>query len=193
MLDYLAEHWWVLAVRGAAAIVFGLVAVLWPAITAAALATVFGVYALVEGVFAGWAALRARDEDRPPLVGEAVLGAVVGLVVLAWPTAGVAVLTVLLGLWAVVTGVFEIITAYRLRRELSGEWLYIFAGALSVAIGVLIWIAVIPVAFVIGIYALFFGAALIGLSLRMRSLGQGTGGTLRSGGSPGGPRADGTL
>ncbi|MUL41667.1 HdeD family acid-resistance protein [Streptomonospora sp. PA3] len=189
MLDYLAEHWWVLAVRGAAAIVFGLVAVLWPGITAVALATVFGVYALVDGVFAGWAATRAQESERPPLIWEAILGVVVGLVVLAWPLATVLVLTILLGLWAIVTGVFEILTAYRLRRDISGEWLYIFSGAVSVAFGLVIWIVpfggAIAMSFAIGAYAIVFGAALIALSLRMRGYGRGS--PLRSGpAQPGG-------
>lgn len=198
MLDYLAEHWWVLTVRGAAAILFGLVAVLWPGITAIALATVFGVYALVDGVFAGWAALRAQEGDRTPLVWEAVLGVVVGLIILAWPLATVLVLTVLLGLWAIITGVFEILTAYRLRREIHGEWLYIFGGALSVAFGLVIWIVpfggAIAMSFAIGVYALVFGAALIALSLRMRRLGQSAdGGPLRSGPPQEGPEPGGTA
>lgn len=188
MLDYLAQHWWVLAVRGAAAIVFGLVALLWPGITAIALATVFGVYALVDGVFAGWAAMRAEESDRPPLIWEAVLGVVVGLIVLAWPLATVIVLTVLLGLWAIVTGGFEILTAYRLRSELSGEWLYIFSGALSVAFGLVIWIVpfggAVAMSFAIGAYAIIFGAALIALSIRLRGMPRaGTAGP--SGAGPG--------
>ncbi|MDT0300792.1 HdeD family acid-resistance protein [Streptomonospora wellingtoniae] len=198
MLDYLVEHWWVLTVRGAAAIVFGLVAVLWPGITAIALATVFGVYALVDGVFAGWAALRAKEGDRPPLVWEAILGVVVGLVILAWPLATVLVLAILLGLWAIITGVFEILTAYRLRREIHGEWLYIFSGALSVAFGLVIWIVpfggAVAMSFAIGAYAIVFGAALIGLSLRMRRMGlDDSGGTLRSGPAQEGPQTGGAA
>ncbi|GAA4900075.1 HdeD family acid-resistance protein [Streptomonospora salina] len=197
MRDYLAMHWWVLAVRGAAAVLFGFVALLWPGITAIALAAAFGVYALVDGVFAGWAALRAQEDDRIPLVSEAVLGVVVGLVVLAWPVATVLVLTVLLGLWAIVTGLFEIVTAYRLRREIHGEWLYIFGGALSVAFGLVIWIvpfgSAVAMSFAIGAYALVFGIALIVLSLRMRRFSQEGGGYLRGGPAAEGPGAGGSA
>ncbi|MDA0565098.1 DUF308 domain-containing protein [Streptomonospora sp. S1-112] len=172
MLDYMVRNWWALAVRGALAILFGFVAVLWPGLTVLALAIAFGVYALADGLLAGWAALRAAKPDRPPLVLEAVLGVLLGILALTWPALTVFLLSLIIGLWAVVTGAFEIAAAVRLSKEMTGEWLYIFAGVLSVAFGLVLWVAplggALGLAFVIGVYAIVFGAALVVLSLRLR-------------------------
>ncbi|MDA8371097.1 MAG: HdeD family acid-resistance protein [Nocardiopsaceae bacterium] len=199
MLDYLARHWWYLAARGALAIVFGLIVLFWPGIPLAALAAVFGVYALADGAFTGvmafhaepasddperipWlgmAEIRASEGQRMPLVIEAVFGVFFGLVALAWAGASLLLLTVVVGAWAVGRGVFQIITALRLRSDITGEWLYILTGALSVCFGLLIWFAPIagPVnlAFILGVYTVLFGAALVALSLRVRRVGRSRG------------------
>ncbi|WP_046470792.1 HdeD family acid-resistance protein [Allosalinactinospora lopnorensis] len=175
MLNDLARHWWVLTVRGAAAIIFGLLAVIWPGITLIALTIVFGVYALADGVLAAVSAIRVRNGNRLPLALEAVFGLGFGAVALVWPGVTVIVLIVLIGAWAFVTGIFEIITAVRLREEIEGEWLLILAGALSVFFGLLVWFwpttAAVAVAWIIGIYAIVFGAVLVMLSLRVRREG----------------------
>ncbi|MDA2803509.1 HdeD family acid-resistance protein [Nocardiopsis suaedae] len=174
MLDYMTRHWWVLTVRGALAVLFGVLAVFWPGITAVALAVLFGAYALVDGVLAGVLAFRTSGSDRTPLVVEAVLGVLIGVVALIWPLATVIVLTILIGAWAVFTGVVEIVTAVRLRKEISGEWLYILGGALSVCFGLLIWFwplqGAVAIALIIGVYAILFGVVFIVLSLRLRSM-----------------------
>ncbi|WP_017539450.1 HdeD family acid-resistance protein [Nocardiopsis baichengensis] len=179
MLDYMSRHWWVLTVRGAAAVLFGVLAVFWPGITAVVLAVLFGVYALVDGVFAGVLAFRTSGSDRTPLIVEAVLGVLLGVVALLWPLATVILLTVLIGAWAVFTGVVEIVTAVRLRKEISGEWLYILGGALSVCFGLLIWFwpleGAVAIALIIGVYAILFGVVFIVLSLRLRSAGSSGG------------------
>src|SRR3954465_14496479 len=66
MLETLTRHWWVLAVRGGAAVLFGLLALIWPGITILALVLLFGAYALVDGVLALYTAL----SDRPAAQGR---------------------------------------------------------------------------------------------------------------------------
>ncbi|MBB4935047.1 uncharacterized membrane protein HdeD (DUF308 family) [Lipingzhangella halophila] len=175
MLEFLARDWWVLTVRGAAAIVFGLLALLWPGITLLALAVVFGVYALADGVLAALASVRTGSAHRLPLVLEAIFGLVFGAAAIIWPGITVLVLVVVIGAWAFATGIFEIFTAVRLRAELEGEWLLILAGILSVLFGLLVWFwpvtAAVAVAWIIGVYALVFGAVLFVLSLRLRGAG----------------------
>ncbi len=172
MLGYLARDWWVLTVRGATAIVFGLLAVLWPGITLLALAVVFGVYALADGILAAVSATRIRGAQRFPLALEAIFGLVLGAAAIIWPEITVLVLVIVIGTWALVTGIFEIVTAIRLRAELEGEWLLILAGILSVLFGLLVWFwpttVAVSVALIIGVYALVFGAVLVVLSLRLR-------------------------
>ncbi|MFC4564993.1 HdeD family acid-resistance protein [Nocardiopsis mangrovi] len=179
MLDYLVRHWWVLILRGAIAIVFGLLAVIWPAVTLVVLAVLFGLYALVDGAMAGVAAFRAGAGDRTPLIIEAAIGVLFGIVALVWPGFTVLALALVIGAWAVVTGVFEIAAAVRLRRELDHEWLYIVSGVLSVAFGIVIWfipgVGLAAVALLIGVYAILFGAVLIALGLRIRTEGRNRG------------------
>src|SRR2546423_1350819 len=175
MLETLTRHWWVLAVRGALAVLFGLLALIWPGITVLALVALFGAYCLVDGVIAIGTALFggvAAAGRRGWLVVEGIAGVVAGIITFAWPGITTLVLLWLIAFWALVTGVMEIVAAIRLRRELQGEWLLIVSGALSVLFGILliVWPASGALALItlIGIYALIFGVALIALGFRLR-------------------------
>ncbi|CAM3813939.1 HdeD family acid-resistance protein [Nocardiopsis rhodophaea] len=176
MLDNLARHWWVLTVRGVIAVLFGLFAIFWPGLTLLLLAIFFGAYVLVDGIFAGIAGFRAEAGNRAPFVVAAIAGIGAGLIVLVWPEITIIVMALLFAAWAVITGIFEIVAAVKLRREISGEWLFILAGVLSVVFGVLVailpYLGAVVIAFIIGVYAVVFGAALIALSLRVRTEGQ---------------------
>lgn len=174
MLEYLARHWWIFTVRGALAIIFGILALVWPAITLVVLAIVFGAYALADGIFATIGAVRATAGHRTPLVLEALVGIAFGVLTLAWPRATVLALALLVGAWAVITGVAGIAAAVRLRQQLQGEWLYILSGAVSVLFGVLVlfWPAsgALAIAWLIGLYAIVFGILMIGASIRIRQI-----------------------
>jgi uncharacterized membrane protein HdeD (DUF308 family) len=186
MLEALARNWWAVALRGVIAVIFGLLALIWPGITVLALVALFGAYCLVDGVIAIGTALfggAARFEGagagrRVWLAVEGIAGVVAGIITFAWPGITTLVLLWLIAFWALVTGVMEIVVAIRLRRELQGEWLLILSGALSVLFGILliVWPASGALALVtlIAIYALIFGAALIGLGLRLRRVQGGS-------------------
>ncbi|MBR8744344.1 HdeD family acid-resistance protein [Nocardiopsis sp. MG754419] len=171
-LGELSRNWWVLVVRGAAAVLFGLVALIWPGFTTVALAIVFGAFALVDGVSLAFAAYRASSGTRTPLVIQSVLGIVLGLAALIWPAVAVVALIFLIGAWAIVTGVAEIVTAVRLRARITSEWLLIFAGALSVIFGLLLWLwpglSAVAVIVVIGIYAIVFGVSMVVAGFRLK-------------------------
>jgi uncharacterized membrane protein HdeD (DUF308 family) len=172
MLNTHTGHWWVLALRGVLAIVLGILALAWPTITLLALAIVFGAYALVDGIFAAVAATRAGPGRHTPFVLEAIFGIVIGLLALAWPTVSLFVLVFLVAIWAIVTGVSAIMTAVRARELITGEWLYILGGAISVLFGVLVlfWPAsgAVAVAWLIGVYAILFGITMIAAALLLR-------------------------
>jgi uncharacterized membrane protein HdeD (DUF308 family) len=181
MLEALARNWWAVALRGVFAVIFGLLALIWPGITVLVLVALFGAYCLVDGVIAIGTALfggAAAAGRRVWLVVEGIAGVVAGIITFAWPGITTLVLLWLIAFWALVTGVMEIVVAIRLRRELQGEWLLILSGALSVLFGLLliIWPASGALALVtlIAIYALIFGVALIGLGLRLRRVHGGS-------------------
>jgi uncharacterized membrane protein HdeD (DUF308 family) len=176
-------HWWALAIRGAIAIIFGLAALLRPDIALEALILLFGAYALVDGVFAIVGVFGGTRGGTPRwlLLIEGIAGILAGLIAFVLPGLTAFVLLYLIAAWAVVTGIFQIATAIRLRQEIRGEWALIVGGALSVLFGVIL--AVIgPVAgllsliWLIGIYALVFGILMLitAFQVRGRDAGSGT-------------------
>jgi uncharacterized membrane protein HdeD (DUF308 family) len=177
MLETLSRHWWAVALRGAAAILFGVLALVWPGITVFALVIVFGAYALVDGAFTLIAAFGDRNGarthgNRAWLVARGLAGVLTGVVAAVWPGITALALLWLIALWAVVTGVFEIVAAIQLRKQMRREWLLALSGALSVLFGVLlvVWPAagVLTLVVLIGVAAIVFGVTLLMLGLRLR-------------------------
>src|SRR5688572_4697716 len=125
MLEYFSRYWWAVALRGALAVVFGVVAWIWPDITVRALVLLFGFYALVDGLLA-----------LALLLVEGIAGIAAGIVSFVWPGITALVLLYLIAAWAIATGVLEVVVAIWLRRELRGEWLLALVGVVSVLFGV---------------------------------------------------------
>jgi uncharacterized membrane protein HdeD (DUF308 family) len=176
LLPVLSRNWWALALRGLAAILFGILAFAWPGITLFVLVIFFGAYLLVDGIFAIVAAVRAAGEEARwwLLLIEGILGVVAGLVAFFWPGLTALALLYLVAAWAIVTGIMEIVGAIRLRQEIVGEWALILSGALSVLFGVLLVViparaGLLSLTWLIGIYAVAFGVLLVILAFRVRN------------------------
>lgn len=173
MITTLAQNWWTLALRGLAAVIFGILAYLWPDITFTVLVLFFGAYALWDGVFALIGAFRTAGERRWMLILEGLVGIAAGIVTFIWPGAASLAILTIIAAWAIVTGIFEVIAAIRLREEIEGEWLMLFSGLLSVLFGIAlaIWPAagLVAVTWMIGAYAIIFGILLIVLGFRLRN------------------------
>jgi uncharacterized membrane protein HdeD (DUF308 family) len=168
----LARNWWALALRGLLAVLFGLAAFLWPGISLVALVTLFGAYALVDGIFAIVSAF--RTSEWWPLLLEGIAGIAAGVITFLWPGITAFALVYLIAAWAIVTGIFEIIAAVRLRKAIENEWLLGLGGLASVALGVIMIAApgagALGLVWAIGAYALVFGVTLIALGFRLRGL-----------------------
>jgi uncharacterized membrane protein HdeD (DUF308 family) len=176
MFDSMTRHWWVLALRGAFAILFGIIAWAWPGITVWALVLLFGAYALVDGVIAVVHAVRgATGGTRGPLLLVGIAGIVLGIAALVWPGITAFVLLMLIAAWAVAVGVLEIVVALAMHRELRGEWAYILTGAVSLLFGILLFAwpvsGAIAIVWLIGLLAILSGAAMLGAAFRLRRLG----------------------
>ncbi len=173
MAAILVGNWWALALRGALAILFALVAFFLPGVTATALVLVFGAYAFVDGIFALIAGLRAaRHHGRSaPLLIEGVLNLLIGIAVFLWPAAALVALVYLIAIWAVLTGVLLIAAGIALIRH-SGEWLLILGGIISVLLGIVLFFApgagIVAITWWLGLYALLFGIALLMTAFRIR-------------------------
>lgn len=179
LLTDLQRNWgWVLA-RGVLAVLFGVAAFAFPGPSLLALVLLWGAYALADGIVALIAGFRLRDSGKPlwPFILIGVLGVGAGLVALVRPTlAGTALLAIVAG-WAIVAGLFQVVAAFRLRREIRGEWLLALSGALSVAFGVLVVLypaaGALSILWMIAAFAIAFGVLLIVLAIRLRRLPAG--------------------
>jgi uncharacterized membrane protein HdeD (DUF308 family) len=180
-VEVLLRKWWVFAIQGAAALIFGILTIMNPALTVAALILLFGAYAVANGVFAIFSALANRRGERHwgTLLATGILSVALGLLTLFIPSATAIVLLYLIAAWAIVTGVGEIMAAIRLRKVITGEWLLLLAGVLSVVAGVLLIVfpgaGALAVAVWIGAYAIVLGILLIALGFRLRSWGRAHG------------------
>jgi uncharacterized membrane protein HdeD (DUF308 family) len=170
----LADTWWLVALRGLAAIVFGILAFAWPKITLLTLVWLYGAYAFIHGVLALVQAFTGPKEGRRTgsLVFEGIISIVVGGIAFFVPGITALALLLLIAAWAIVSGISEIVTAVRLRKVISHEWLMIAAGIFSVLFGVLLVLqpAVGALAMIwwIGGFAIVFGILLVALSFRLR-------------------------
>jgi uncharacterized membrane protein HdeD (DUF308 family) len=175
MLQLATRNWWMLAIRGVLAILFGVLAYLVPGAAIYALVLLFGAYAFVDGIFAVIAGIRSYGErDRWwALVIEGIAGIVIGVITFLYPGVTALVLLYFIAAWALITGVLEIAAAIRLRKEIHGEWLLALAGVASVLFGVLLLVLPGPGAlaliWLIAAYAIVFGILLLILAFRLRN------------------------
>ena len=173
----LQRTWWVLLLRGIAAMAFGVLTWIQPGISLAALVLLFGAYSFMDGILGVWTAVAGRKEHEHwwVLLLGGLLG--IGVGVLTFSAPGVTALALLfyIAIWAIATGVLQIVAAIRLRKEMEGEWMLILGGLASVTFGVILTTqpgaGALGVLWLIGTYAVFFGALLVMLALKVRSIG----------------------
>src|SRR6266851_5447504 len=170
----LPRRWWLVALRGLAAIVFGILAFIWPGVTLSVLVLLFGVYAIVDGVHALYTAARSGGKQIWAPLLEGIVGIVAGLVAFFLPGLTALTLLFVIAAWAILTGITEVIAAVRLRQVIQNEWALILAGVLSVLFGLLLVVqpgaGILAVVWLVGIYAVIFGIALLALAWRLRGM-----------------------
>ena len=176
MLRTLAQNWWAIVLRGVCAVLFGLTAFAWPGITLAVLVMFYGVYALVEGAFAVAGALMGRRAGAFPwgVLLSGLAGIAIGVITFMSPQITAIALVYLIAAWAILRGVFEIVAAIQLRKEIENEWLLGLAGAVSVVLGLWLFAApgagAVAVLWWIGAFAIVFGIVEIILGFRLKGL-----------------------
>jgi uncharacterized membrane protein HdeD (DUF308 family) len=175
MTDALARNWWALLIRGIAAVVFGVLAFLWPGATIVAIGILFGAYAFVDGIFAIVSAVRAAEGRQRwwPFVIEGIVGLLIAAITFYDVGITIFALYITIAAWAFITGILEIVAAVELRKAIQGEFWLVLGGIVSILFGVLmIWrplAGALAIIWIIGAYAIVFGIMMIGLSFRLRS------------------------
>ena len=177
MLGLVARDWWVFAIRGIAALVFGILAFIRPEATLTVLVVLFGAYVLVDGVsllvaLARGDKLARRHGWAVAIMG--VLGIVVGLVTFVWPDLTALSLLYLVAFWAITTGTFQVIAAIQLRREIDNEFWMALGGVASIVFGVLLVASpgagLISLVWLVGLWSVVFGVSSLGLAYRLHEV-----------------------
>lgn len=185
MLEMVARSWWVLLLRGLVAVGFGVIALVWPGITTLALVIVFGAYVLADGVLDLIMAIGGRGSrgvalsggDRVWLGFLGLIGVGAGLVAFFWPAITTVALLWVIAWWAIIRGLLELITAWRLRAELTNEWMWVLTGILSIGLGALLIAqpaaGALALVFWIGVFSIAWGVALSILAFRVKGMARG--------------------
>jgi uncharacterized membrane protein HdeD (DUF308 family) len=174
-LGLFAGRWWTVLLRGITAVMFGVLAFAWPAITLAMLVLLFGYYALTDGIFSLLAAAGGRHrEDRWVLALEGIVGVWAGVVTLRAPHVIASVLIFFLSFWAMATGFLRLAAAFRLRREVAGEHWLAASGILSVAFALMLLVrpavGAVGLVWILAGYAVVLGVVLIILGMELRGV-----------------------
>ena len=176
MLPLLARNWWLIAIRGIAAIVLGVLAFVWPGLTVAILVALFGAYALVDGVSLLISLVRGDRSVRSHAVAVGIMGlagVIAGILTFLFPGWTALTLTLLVGAWEIILGVVQIVAAVRLRREISGEAWMVLGGVITTLFG--LYIVLLPGAgllslvWLVGFWAIVFGISSLLLAWRLRA------------------------
>jgi uncharacterized membrane protein HdeD (DUF308 family) len=179
LLDGIRQAWWVIALRGLLAILFGVSAFAWPGLTLVTLITLFGAFSLVSGIFAVVAGVRMGSGM---FILNGVVGIIAGLLTFFAPGITATALVLIIGVWAIVAGIAEIMGAYQLRKVIENELLLGLSGAISVIFGLFLIVqpavGALSLVWIIGAYAMLFGAMLLVLGFRMRRFGETTRGQM---------------
>jgi uncharacterized membrane protein HdeD (DUF308 family) len=165
-----------LVLIGVLAIIVGILALVWPGVTILALVILFAVYAFIA---AGLQAARAFASDRAgPVFGHLLLALVdiaAGVLALLWPAPTALVLVLVVGIWAVAAGFTEIFAAFGSRETAGTRAMFILAGLVSVAFGVVLFawpgLGAVTLALLFGIFAIVYGVSQIVTGIRLRRTG----------------------
>jgi len=111
------HYWWLMAIRGLLAVLFGLAAIVWPRLTLFVLVILFGAYALVDGVVAVIVSFSRRlpIAHEWTLVLAGILSVLFGVLLAILPGVGLLSLEWLIGIYALAFGVVLIIRAFQFR------------------------------------------------------------------------------
>src|SRR5271157_354425 len=176
MFQSIAHSWWLFALRGVAAIVFGMLTFVYPKDMIMVLIILFGAYALIDGVLAVNVSFQMQEDFDHwwVVLLEGLAGILVGVLVLINLTLSATALFLLVACWAVFTGLMEILAAILLSNEINQNWLMTLYGVLSVILGIILVdfpnIGTVGLIYVIGIYAIFDGLLMLYYAIKVHDL-----------------------
>ncbi len=174
----IARNWWTLLLRGLIALAFGIFIFFQPDISLTVLILVFGIFIFADGILGVWTALAGRksDEDWWVWLLWGLVGIGIGILAFLAPDITALALLFYIAIWAIATGVLQLVAAIRLRKEITGEWLLIIGGIASVLLGILLiaqpGVGILALLWLLAAYAVLFGLVMIFLAFKARAFGR---------------------
>lgn len=170
----LSRFWWMILVRGVLSVLFGIMVFAWPGISLLSLLLLFGAFVLADGFGNVVTAIGGRREQENwwVLLLAGLAGMALGILTFFNPGLTALALLFYIAIWAIATGLLQIVAAIRLRKEIEGEFWMGLGGLASVVFGMLLVArpgeGALAVLWLIAAYAIAFGAILIVLALKAR-------------------------
>lgn len=174
--SHLQKHWWVFLIRGLFGLALGVFAIAYPGATLGAIVLLLGLYLIADGAVTVWKAFSVLRSDQYwwTLLLEGLLSLAVGIAIFSWPGLTVLTLAMMVGFWAILSGITAVVAAIRLREYIKGEWLYVFFGVVSVVFGCIVLSSpAAGLAYIVlmtSFYGFVTGITMLVLAFRLRSL-----------------------
>jgi uncharacterized membrane protein HdeD (DUF308 family) len=174
------RKWWEKVAVGLVALIFGILAFVVPEIELLTITILFGAFALLLGFFSLFSGIIGKDmkQARWLFVAQGILGIIIGIIAFAWPDITLLAMAYLVGAWAMIFGIFEIMAAVWTPQEAIGVFnnmskgLLAASGLLSLIFGILIILfpgaGVLAILWIIAAYAIILGIINIMLGLQQR-------------------------
>lgn len=176
MFAEMSRNWWMYLVRGLLAVVFGMVVLIWPEPMKQTLVLLFGVFALVDGIFTAGTAIESRNYFKQwwGLLLEGLTGIVIAALIFMFPDTAADIMLYVIAIWAIITGIFEIVSALEFQDVIPGEWTSFLMGSLLIVFGILLFVypnsGAVAIVWALGIFAITYGILEIVFAFRLRSL-----------------------
>lgn len=173
MLETLQKNWWLIAVRGVLAVIFGVLALASPYIVIFSLITFFAFFAVLSGFFILTLAFLGETDNKGLRIIEGLIFLGAGIVVLLNPLSALGGIMIFIAAWAILSGIVHIVGAIKMRKVITNEWLMILNGVVSIIFGILLAGNLIQGAgvmlMVFGAFAILSGIFSIMLSFRIKT------------------------
>lgn len=173
MLETLQKNWWLIAVRGVLAIIFGILALASPYIVIFSLITFFAFFAILSGIFILTLAFLGETDNKGLRIIEGLIFLGAGILVLFNPVSALGGIMIFIAAWAILSGIIHIIGAVKMRKVITNEWLMILNGIVSIIFGILLAGNLIQGAgvmlMVFGAFAILSGIFSIMLAFRIKT------------------------
>jgi uncharacterized membrane protein HdeD (DUF308 family) len=161
--------------RGIAALLFGVLTLVWPKLSLTALVLLFGVFAIISGITAVAASLHStREQGWGFLLFQGILAIVAGVIALVWPGITALAFLYLLAAWAILTGILELVAPLAYPMSVGRGFLMALTGLISIVFGIVIAAqpasGLLAVVWLIGVYAIVIGIMYVVVYFQARSL-----------------------